>query len=190
MHMLPLKSEGVDMDNSTLTAVEAGDQSTQFLTFIMAEEEYGVEILDVQEIRGWEACTEIPNMPAYVKGVINLRGTIVPIVDLRQKFGLPNVEYSAITVVIVVKVLVENKSKVMGLVVDAVSDVHTIAHSEINLPPQLGQGNGPSVIRGLVSINQKMVVLLSSSLLLDLEQFKNIEHINVHHSAVDTVINA
>ncbi|PKH07519.1 chemotaxis protein CheW [Moritella sp. Urea-trap-13] len=175
------------MDNNTLTEID--EQSTQFLTFIMAEEEYGVEILDVQEIRGWESCTEIPNMPAYVKGVINLRGTIVPIVDLRQKFGLENIEYSAITVVIVVKVLVEDKSKVMGLVVDAVSDVHTIAHSDINLPPQLGPDNGPSVIRGLVSIKDKMVVLLSSSLLLDLEQFQNIETLNMHNTPAPMVAN-
>lgn len=175
------------MDNNTLTDIDG--QSTQFLTFIMAEEEYGVEILDVQEIRGWESCTEIPNMPAYVKGVINLRGTIVPIVDLRQKFGLENIEYSAITVVIVVKVLVDSKSKVMGLVVDAVSDVHTIAHSDINLPPQLGPDNGPSVIRGLVSIKDKMVVLLSSSLLLDLDQFKNIENLNVHNTQPSMVAN-
>jgi purine-binding chemotaxis protein CheW len=175
------------MDNNTLTEID--EQSTQFLTFIMAEEEYGVEILDVQEIRGWEACTEIPNMPAYVKGVINLRGTIVPIVDLRQKFGLKNIEYSAITVVIVVKVLVEDKSKVMGLVVDAVSDVHTIAHSDINLPPQLGPDNGPSVIRGLVSIKDKMVVLLSSSLLLDLEQFQNIDNLNLHNTSSVIVAN-
>lgn len=177
------------MDNSTLTDIDMGEQSTQFLTFIMADEEYGVEILDVQEIRGWEPCTEIPNMPVFVKGVINLRGTIVPIVDLRQKFGLENIEYSAITVVIVVKVLVENKSKVMGLVVDAVSDVHTIAHSDINLPPQLGQDNGPSVIRGLVSINDKMVVLLSSSLLLDLEQFQSIEQMNAHKTQQSMVVN-
>jgi len=177
------------MDHNTLTDIEMGEQCTQFLTFIMADEEYGVEILDVQEIRGWEACTEIPNMPTYVKGVINLRGTIVPIVDLRQKFGLDNIEYSAITVVIVVKVLVDNKSKVMGLVVDAVSDVHTIAHSDINLPPQLGPDNGPSVIRGLVSIKDKMVVLLSSSLLLDLEQFQNIEDMHVHNTPPSAIAN-
>jgi len=166
------------MDNRTSIETKNLDQATQFLTFIMAKEEYGVAILDVQEIRGWEPCTEIPNMPAYVKGVINLRGTIVPIIDLRQKFGLKNVEYSAVTVVIVVKVLVQDKSKIMGLVVDAVSDVHTIAHSEINLPPQLCNENEPNVIRGLVSIQGKMVILLNSSLLLDLNQFQALEHLN------------
>lgn len=165
------------MDNRTSIGIENLEQTTQFLTFIMAEEEYGVAILDVQEIRGWEPCTEIPNMPAYVKGVINLRGTIVPIIDLRQKFGLKNVEYSAVTVVIVVKVLVQGKSKIMGLVVDAVSDVHTIAHNEINLPPQLCNENEPNIIRGLVSIQGKMVILLNSSLLLDLKQFQTIEHL-------------
>lgn len=153
-------------------------QSTQFLTFIMNNEEYGVEILDVQEIRGWETCTELPNMPGYVKGVINLRGTIVPIIDLRQKFGFVDVEYSATTVVIIVKVLVEQQLKVMGLVVDAVSDVHSIADSDVNLPPQLNHESEPNVIKGLVSINDKMVVLLCSNLLLDLEQFKNLEQLD------------
>jgi len=170
----------MDMEYSMLADIDTGEQSSQFLTFIMADEEYGVEILDVQEIRGWEPCTEIPNMPQYVKGVINLRGTIIPIVDLRQKFGFNNIKYITTTVVIVVKVLIEDKSKTMGLVVDAVSDVHTIAHSDINLPPQLGLDTGPRVIRGLVSIRDKMVVLLSSSLLLDLNQFQNIEQINEH----------
>ncbi|QUM91136.1 chemotaxis protein CheW [Moritella sp. 36] len=177
------------MESSMQADIDTGEQSTQFLTFIMADEEYGVEILDVQEIRGWEPCTEIPNMPQYVKGVINLRGTIVPIVDLRQKFGFNNIEYSTTTVVIVVKVLVEDKSKIMGLVVDAVSDVHTIAHGDINLPPQWGQDYGPSVIQGLISINNKMVVLLSSSLLLDLEQFQNIEQIKGHNTQSSIVAN-
>ncbi len=165
------------MDNNTSIETKSVVQTTQFLTFIMAKEEYGVAILDVQESRGWEPCTEIPNMPAHVKGVINLQGTIAPIIDLRQKFGLKNVEYSKMTVVIVVKVLVQGKSTVMGLVVDAVSDVHTIAHSEINLPPQLGNENEPNVIRGLVSIQGKMVILLNSSLLLDLQQFQTIEYL-------------
>ncbi|SHO22511.1 Positive regulator of CheA protein activity (CheW) [Moritella viscosa] len=97
------------MEYSMLADIDTGEQSSQFLTFIMADEEYGVEILDVQEIRGWEPCTEIPNMPQYVKGGINLRGTIVPIVDLRQKFGFNNIKYITTTVVIVVKVLVEDK---------------------------------------------------------------------------------
>lgn len=159
-------------------------QSTQFLTFIMNNEEYGVEILDVQEIRGWENCTELPNMPTYVKGVINLRGTIVPIIDLRQKFGFEHIEYSATTVVIIVKVLVEGQLKVMGLVVDAVSDVHTIIDSEINLPPQLSHDSAPNVIKGLVSVNDKMVVLLCSSLLLDLQQFQNLEQLDAFKATV------
>lgn len=166
------------MDANTVVK-EAHEVTTQFLTFIMGEEEYGVEILDVQEIRGWEECTEIPNMPDYVKGVINLRGTIVPIVDLRKKFGFDLVEYSAVTVVIVVKVLVNNVEKVMGLVVDAVSDVHTVSDTDINLPPQLGQTESDNVIRGLVSINDKMVILLSASLLLDLQQFNNLEQLEL-----------
>ncbi|WP_411020783.1 chemotaxis protein CheW, partial [Salmonella sp. ZJHZ21_0185] len=96
----------------------------QFLTFIMADEEYGVDILTVQEIRSWEEITEIPNAPDYLKGVINLRGTIVPILDLRLRFGLAMIDYGPLTVVIVVKVIFEQNSKIMGMVVDAVSDVY------------------------------------------------------------------
>ena len=85
----------------------------QFLTFIMAEEEYGVDILTVQEIRSWEDITALPNAPEYVKGVINLRGTIVPIIDLRLRFGLPAIAYGPLTVVIIVKIEFEQESKVM-----------------------------------------------------------------------------
>ncbi|MFT7566222.1 MAG: purine-binding chemotaxis protein CheW, partial [Pseudoalteromonas distincta] len=99
----------------------------QFLTFIMADEEYGVDILTVQEIRSWEEITVLPNAPEFVKGVINLRGTIVPIIDLRLRFGLPSVDYGPLTVVIVVKIEFELGSKIIGVAVDAVSDVYSIA---------------------------------------------------------------
>src|SRR3990167_1951917 len=92
-----------DIAESDLS-LRGSDQNDQFLTFIMAGEEYGVDILQVQEIRGWENVTPIPNAPAHIKGVINLRGTIVPIVDLRQRFGLQRAEYGPVTVVIVLKV--------------------------------------------------------------------------------------
>jgi purine-binding chemotaxis protein CheW len=92
----------------------------------MAGEEYGVDILAVQEIRGWEPTTVIPNAPDYIKGVINLRGTIVPIMDLRCRFNLERVEYSPVTVVIILKVETERGERVMFFVVDAFSDVHSI----------------------------------------------------------------
>ena len=107
-----------ELDNKIM--LEQAQGVKQFLTFIMADEEYGVDILTVQEIRSWEEITEIPNAPDYVKGVINLRGTIVPILDLRLRFGLATIDYGPLTVVIVVKVIFEQNSKIMGMVVDAV----------------------------------------------------------------------
>lgn len=134
--------------------------NNQFLTFLMGEQEYGVDILRVQEIRGWEQTTEIPNSPVHIKGVINLRGTIVPIVDLREKFALESLEYGPLTVVIVLKVLHENGERIMGIVVDAVSDVYQIQEDEIKSPPQLGDGGSTDFIVGLADISNKMVIFL------------------------------
>ena len=112
----------------------------QYLTFILADEEYGVDILRVQEIKGWERVTPIPKTPDYIKGVINLRGTIVPIIDLRQRFGLEYKEYNPMTVVIVLKVVSSDSEteRTMGIVVDAVSEVYDITKQETKLPPDFG----------------------------------------------------
>ena len=142
------------------------DQADQYLTFIMASEEYGVDILSVQEIRGWESVTPIPNSPPHVKGVINLRGTIVPIVDLRQRFGLKNVEYGPLTVVIVLKVATAKGSRIMGIVVDAVSDVYSLSAEEMKSAPDLGDHVNTLYIKGLVNVNNKMVILLDINELL------------------------
>ena len=95
----------------------------QYLTFLLGDEEYGVDILRVQEIRGWDSVTTIPNAPPFIKGVINLRGTIVSILDLRERFGIQSVEYNDLTVVVVLRVKSEDgeKERIMGVVVDAVS---------------------------------------------------------------------
>ena len=148
------------------TPLRAGGQNSQYLTFIMAGEEYGVDILQVQEIRGWESVTPIPNAPAHIKGVINLRGTIVPIVDLRQRFGLQRVDYGPLTVVIVLKVATKKGSRVMGIVVDAVSDVYSLAAEEMKAAPDLGDNVNTSYIQGLVNVAGKMVILLDINELL------------------------
>lgn len=132
----------------------------QYLTFIMAEEEYGVDILAVQEIRSWEEITEIPNAPDYVKGVINLRGTIVPILDLRLRFGLPCIEYGALTVVIVIKVEFAQHSKIMGMAVDAVSDVYSIMEQDAKMVPSFTESDNSEFVAGLVNVGEKMVALL------------------------------
>ena len=131
----------------------------QYLTFIMSGEEYGVDILAVQEIRGWEESTTIPNAPPYIRGVINLRGTIVPIMDLRARFGLPEVDYSPVTVVIILKFEGANGDRVMGIVVDAVSDVYTIADSDTRKPPELTEDQNSDFIKGLVNVKDRKSVV-------------------------------
>lgn len=140
----------------------------QFLTFIMAEEEYGVDILTVQEIRSWEEITEIPNAPDYVKGVINLRGTIVPILDLRLRFGLPYIEYGALTVVIVVKVEFAQQSKIIGMAVDAVSDVYSIMEQDAKMVPSFTESDNSEFVAGLVNVGDKMVALLDLKKAMDI----------------------
>lgn len=144
------------------------EPSEQYLTFFMDDEEYGVDILSVQEIRGWEHATSIPNAPSHVKGVINLRGTVVPIVDLRQRFGIDQIEYGPTTVVIVLKVL-EGRSgnKVMGIIVDAVSDVHNFKVSDIQSSPEVADNSNTAYIKGLGNVGEKMVILLDIKALLN-----------------------
>jgi purine-binding chemotaxis protein CheW len=160
------------------TGNSAQDDGKQYLTFILAGEEYGVDILCVQEIRGWESATPIPNAPPHIKGVINLRGTIVPIVDLRLCFGLEAVQFSPITVVIVLRVQAAQTSRIMGIVVDAVSDVYTLGASQLKGAPDLGAAIDTSYIRGLASVGEKMVILLEINSLLNLDELPNIAEIS------------
>lgn len=141
----------------------------QYLTFILAGEEYGVDILCVQEIRGFEKPTKIPNTPSYVRGVINIRGTIVPIIDLRERFGLDQVEYGRTTVVIVLRVEREGDVRTMGIVVDAVSEVYTIPEDAVKPSPDFGEGVDSQFARGLATVDDKMVILLDTARLLSTE---------------------
>ena len=130
---------------------------SQFLTFQLSEELYAVDILHVQEIKGYTAITKIPNTPAHIKGVLNLRGTIVPIIDLRTKFGLPTIDCTVFTVIIVVIV----RGKVIGLMVDSVSDVLNIDKKDIQPPPQFGAKVDVSFMNGIGHSGEKLVTLLN-----------------------------
>ncbi|WP_054113344.1 chemotaxis protein CheW [Marinagarivorans algicola] len=163
---------------NAMTEESSEPLSQQYLTFIMNGEEYGVDILCVQEIRGWEPVTPLPNAPSHIKGVINLRGTIVPIVDLRQCFGLSAITYSAITVVIVLKVSHEEGCRIMGVVVDAVSDVYTLSKKEMKAPPNLGSTIETEFIEGFVSVGQKMIVLLDIDKLLIVDEMSELAGMN------------
>ncbi len=165
------------IDSAGGIAMES-DETDQFLTFIVAGEEYGVDILCVQEIRGWESATPIPNAPKHIKGVINLRGTIVPIIDLRQCFGMESIEYTPITVVIVLKVQTEQGERVMGIVVDAVSDVYALSEDDMRAAPDIGSSLNTEFIRGLVNVDQKMVILLNIDKLLSVDDIPNLANIS------------
>ncbi|MFQ5518934.1 MAG: chemotaxis protein CheW [Mariprofundus sp.] len=138
----------------------------QYLTFMLADEEYGVDILTVQELRGWEETTPIPNTPSFVLGVINLRGVVIPIVDLRDRFGLEKIDYSPTTVVIIVKVLANGKERVLGIVVDAVSEVYDIAKEDMQPPPEMDGAISIDFVTGLATMNEEMVILLDINKLI------------------------
>ena len=128
----------------------------EFLTFRLGSEEYGMEILKVQEIRGYDAITQIANSPDFIKGVINLRGIIVPIVDMRIKFRLSDAAYDQFTVVIILNVA----GRVMGMVVDAVSDVLTLQAEQMRPAPGLGSVIDTEYIMGLGTVAERMLILI------------------------------
>jgi len=138
----------------------SADAGAQYLTFMLAGEEYGVEILGVQEIKGWDRSTEIPNTPDYVLGVINLRGAVIPVIDLRRRFGMEPREFTKLTVVIVVRVDKDDGEKTIGLVVDAVSDVYNIDADDVRPPPDFGTSVDTRFMKGLASVDEKMIILL------------------------------
>lgn len=152
-------------------------QIEQYLTFQLADEAYGVEILKVQEIRGWESVRDIPNTPDYIKGALNLRGSIVPIIDLRIRFGMEQVEYSPVTVVIVLCVENDSGSHVMGIVADAVSDVLDIKVSDIKKTPNLGSKIDTRYMCGMYVWKESMIMLLDADKLLNPDEFDGISNL-------------
>ncbi|WP_031433304.1 chemotaxis protein CheW [Methylomarinum vadi] len=147
----------------------------QYLTFEIADEAYGIEILKVQEIRGWEPVRQIPNTPDYIKGALNLRGAIVPIIDLRQRFGMEKVGYTPMTVVIVLCVQNKGQTSVMGIVADAVSDVLDIKLADIKRTPNLGANIDTRYMRGMYVAKERMVLLLDADRLLDPDEFTELK---------------
>ena len=135
----------------------------EFLTFTLGDEHYGVDILKVQEIRGYDAVTRVPDAPDYIKGVINLRGTIVPVIDLRLKLRLDEARYDAFTVMIVLNV----DDRVVGIVVDSVSDVIPLNAEQIRPKPEFGAAVDTRFISGIGTQDERMLILLDIETLLD-----------------------
>lgn len=138
------------LDDATTTGAR------EYLTFRLDQEEYGIDILKVQEIRGYEPPTRVAEAPNFIKGVVNLRGTIVPIVDMRLKFNCAQAEYNSFTVVIVLNL----RNRIVGIVVDSVSDVMELPAENIKSAPDLDSGIDSAAVLGLGSLGDRMLILL------------------------------
>lgn len=147
----------------------------QYFSFIVREQEYGVDILRVVEIRGWTGAREVPGLPLYMKGVIDLRGEVVPIIDLRERFGMPNLAYNQLTVVVILKVNGEHGEKTIGIIVDAVSDVYTIDSEQLKPAPDFGTEVDMSYVTNLATVEEKMIILLDVDELLGKQMPSHVE---------------
>lgn len=145
----------------------------EYLTFVLGSEEYGIEILKVQEIRGYDAVTKIANTPEFIKGVINLRGTIVPIVDLRVRFNLGKVEYNEFTVVIILNL----SGRIVGIVVDGVSDVITLQASQLRAVPDLVSTIDTKYLVGLGTVEERMLILVNIESLMNSQEMALIDSV-------------
>ena len=143
-------------NNQSSAAILAASRAGEYLSFRLGAEEYGIEILKVQEIRGFEPSTKMINAPAYVLGVVNLRGVIVPILDMRLKFNCAQADYNSFTVVIILNL----RSRVVGIVVDSVSDVMELTQDNIRIAPDIESAIDNSCILGLGSVGDRMLILL------------------------------
>jgi purine-binding chemotaxis protein CheW len=145
-----------ETSRSTAEAADDGAFAQEYLTFTLGPEEYAIDILKVQEIRGYEPPTTIANAPTFLKGVINLRGTIVPIIDMRIKFNVGAAEYTPFTVVIILNVA----SRVVGMVVDSVSDVTTLRSDQIRPAPEFAATVDTRYINGLGTLGERMLIVV------------------------------
>lgn len=141
-------------------AVKDDDRSGKYLVFELGREEFGIRVLKVREIMGVQDITCLPQTPAHVKGVINLRGKVVPVVDLRLKFGMPEQEYTLHTCIIVVQVQRQAGPKMMGIVVDGVAEVLTLTAADIEDTPDFGAAAAPSYLLGIAKVKGKVKILL------------------------------
>ena len=161
------------MNDSRADDAASSAPKKEFLTFRLGREEYCIDILKVQEIRGYDTVTSIANTPDFIKGVINLRGNIVPIVDLRIKFRLPEVGYDATTIVIILNL----KKKMIGMVVDSVSDVIAVPFEEIREAPRFGSTINTEFISGMATVEGRMLIVVDIERLMSSEDLQLIEQV-------------
>ncbi|MFY9397124.1 MAG: chemotaxis protein CheW [Desulfomonilia bacterium] len=141
---------------------ESKSLSSQYVTFLLGGETYGISILKLNEIIAYQECTAIPNVPSFIKGVLNLRGIVVPVIDLRERFSMETKEYDQFTVIMILDVA----GRIMGLVVDAVSDVITLDREDIKPRPSFSTGVSTAFIQGMGVKDKKFIILLDVNKLL------------------------
>ncbi len=163
-----------NMSNTPTDATSDSSHAQEYLTFTLGPEEYAIDILSVQEIRGYDAVTSIANAPAFIKGVVNLRGIIVPIVDLRIKFGIGNVEYTPFTVVIILNI----SGRVVGIVVDSVSDVTMLRPDQIRPAPEFAATVNTKYIQGLGTLDERMLIVIDIGKLMLSSEMALVDEIN------------
>lgn len=155
-----------------MTSGSVGENVQEFLSFTLGDEHYAVDIMQVQEIRGWERTTKIANAPDFIKGVINLRGDIVPIVDLRIKFNVGEPVYNEFTIVIVLQI----RHRVVGVVVDSVSDVVRLTPDQVRPAPEFGVAFDSRYLQGLANVDDQMVILVDIAELIASEELALFDH--------------
>ena len=154
-----------------IAAVDSKGLSSQYVTFQLGNETYGISILKLNEIIAYQECTTIPNVPGFIKGVLNLRGIVVPVIDLRERFSMEKKAYDQFTVIMILDV----SGRIMGLIVDAVSDVVTLARDSIKPKPNFSTGIGVNFIQGMGVKDDKFIILLDVDRLLSDEELNAVD---------------
>jgi purine-binding chemotaxis protein CheW len=161
------------MESITKTDAVSTSHKDQYVTFTLEGEEYGVEVLKVQEIIGYQGFTRVPSVPSFVKGVINLRGLVVPVVDLRLKFSMDEKDYDKFTVILIMEV----KGRTIGAIVDTVSDVLTLDSEEVQETPDFSSGVSVDFISGMGRLGDKLIIML------DIDKVLNVGDLNLQDAA-------
>ncbi len=163
--------------NEPATAAQNDARAGKYLTFLLANEEFGIRVLKVREIMGLQDITAVPQTPAHIKGVINLRGKVVPVVDLRLKFGVPAAEYTQRTCIIVTQVQAESGTVLMGIIVDGVSEVLNLPPAEIEDTPDFGEEIAGRYLLGMAKVKGKVKILLDIDRVLSAQEIRGLTSI-------------
>lgn len=174
---MDMNRAGTSQDTASNT--KSGEEIKQFLSFTIGNESYGVDLMSVREIKGWTTTTRLPNSPDFMKGVINLRGTVVPIFDLRKRFHGGDTNPNEKNAVIIIAV----GSRLIGVLVDAVSDILSVNAGQISQAPQVESNIEADFISGLISLEQGMVVLLDVNRIFDIETLNKAHELSSNHTS-------